>query len=108
LAKSAIRSGIDILMEEMGVSASELSRVLLAGAFGNYLRKESASAIGLLPPISVEKIHSIGNAAGDGAKLALISQTERKRAAMLAREIQYIELSTRMDFMEKFTDNMFF
>ena len=108
LAKSAIRSGIDILMEEMGVSASELSRVLLAGAFGNYLRKESASAIGLLPPISVEKIHSIGNAAGEGAKLALISQTERKRAAVLAREIQYIELSTRMDFMEKFTDNMFF
>ena len=108
LAKSAIRSGIDILMAEMGVSASELSCVLLAGAFGNYLRKESASAIGLLPPISVEKIHSIGNAAGEGAKLALISQTERKRAAVLAREIQYIELSTRMDFMEKFTDNMFF
>jgi uncharacterized 2Fe-2S/4Fe-4S cluster protein (DUF4445 family) len=108
LAKSAIRSGIDILMEEMRVSASELSRVLLAGAFGNYLRKESASAIGLLPPIPVEKIHSIGNAAGEGAKLALISQTERKRAAVLAREIQYIELSTRMDFMEKFTDNMFF
>ncbi|MFH1007124.1 MAG: ASKHA domain-containing protein [Candidatus Latescibacterota bacterium] len=108
LSKSAIRSGIDILMAEMGVPPSGLSRILLAGAFGNYLRKESASAIGLLPPISVEKIHSIGNAAGEGAKLALISQKERKRAAVLARQIQYIELSTRMDFMEKFTDNMFF
>ena len=108
LAKSAIRSGMDILMEEIGVSYSELSHVLLAGAFGNYLRKESASAIGLLPPIPVEKILSIGNAAGEGAKLALISRVERKRAAVLARQVQYIELSTRADFMEKFTDNMFF
>lgn len=108
LAKSAIRSGIDILMEEMGVSRSELSHVLLAGAFGNYLRKESALAIGLLPPIPVEQILSIGNAAGEGAKLALISRAERERAAVLARQVRYIELSTRADFMEKFTDNMFF
>ena len=108
LAKGAIRTGIDLLMKEAGVSVDDLEEIMLAGAFGNYLRKESALAIGLLPPVPVEKIRSIGNAAGEGAKLALISTEERGRAAEIARQVRYIELGTQTAFMDAFTENMLF
>jgi len=108
LAKGAIRTGIEFLMKEAGVSADDLEEVMLAGAFGNYLRKESALAIGLLPPVPVEKIRSLGNAAGEGAKLALISAEERRRAAEIARQVRYIELGTQTTFMDVFTENMLF
>lgn len=108
LAKGAIRAGIEILMTEMGINRSQLDRVFLAGAFGNYINKEKALGIGLLPRIPAEKISAIGNAAGNGAKMALLSGIERTKASELANHAEHIELSIRLDFQERFLDSLGF
>ncbi|MGE4274153.1 MAG: ASKHA domain-containing protein [Desulfitobacterium sp.] len=108
LAKGAIRAGVSILMKEMGIGLEQLDRVLLAGAFGNYISKESALGIGLLPYLPIEKISAIGNAAGDGAKMVLLSQTQRTKATEFADLAEHLELSTRMDFQEEFIDALSF
>ena len=81
LAKGAIAAGIKILLKDTGLAPGDLDAVLLAGAFGNYIRKESALIIGLLPPVPLERIKAIGNAAGDGSRMALVSKSFRERAA---------------------------
>ena len=106
LAKGAIYAGLMILLKEAGISIDQLDRVLLAGAFGNYVRKESALGIGLLPQMPSEKIVAIGNAAGDGARMALASMTMRNRAFKLPGTVEHLELSTRPDFQEFFVDAM--
>lgn len=108
LAKGAMRAGAQVLMTEMGIDQDQLDRILLAGAFGNYIKKESALGIGLLPPIPIDKIRAIGNAAGEGAKMALLSTVERTRATELADQAEHIELSTRKDFQEEFIDALSF
>lgn len=102
LAKGAIYAGLQILLHEAGLTEGDLDEVLLAGAFGNYIRKESARAIGLLPGIPLEKITPVGNAAGQGARMALISRTERERAFALPGLIEHVELSARPDFQDAF------
>lgn len=108
LAKGAMRAGVEILMTEMGINKDQLDRVLLAGAFGNYIKKESALGIGLLPLIPIERVTAIGNAAGEGAKMALLSQVDRKRATELADQAEHLELSTRKDFQEEFIEALSF
>lgn len=102
LAKGAIRAGLQILLKDAGLNETDLDEILLAGAFGNYIRKESARAIGLLPALPLERINAIGNAAGRGARMALISRTERERALALPGGIEHVELSTRSDFRDAF------
>jgi uncharacterized 2Fe-2S/4Fe-4S cluster protein (DUF4445 family) len=104
LAKAAIAAGVRVLLQEMGISAGGIHEVLLAGAFGSHVKKESALAIGLLPPVSPYRIKSIGNAAGDGAILCLISRAERTRALSLGSRVEHIDLSSRADFYDKFVD----
>ena len=104
LAKGAIYAGLKILLKEAGITENDLDRVLLAGAFGNYVRKESALGIGLLPQIPEEKIVAIGNAAGDGARMALASKATRVRAIQSPLNVAHMELSTRPDFQEFFVD----
>ncbi|MBU4278596.1 MAG: DUF4445 domain-containing protein [Proteobacteria bacterium] len=106
LAKAAIRAGAEVLMAEMGVK--EISRVLLAGAFGNYLDPGEAARIGLFPPVPVERIQGVGNAAGVGAVMALLSQKQRARAGELARAMGYVELSGHPLFQDLFVDSMAF
>jgi uncharacterized 2Fe-2S/4Fe-4S cluster protein (DUF4445 family) len=106
LAKGAIAAGISLLLEEVGVAAEQVEEVLLAGAFGNYVRKESAVAIGLLPDLPLDRIRSVGNAAGAGAKLALISRAMRARAEAIARRAEHVELSFRSRFYDAFTEAM--
>jgi uncharacterized 2Fe-2S/4Fe-4S cluster protein (DUF4445 family) len=108
LAKGAIHAGVQILLGELKVGAGDIEEVLLAGAFGNFISKQSALAIGLLPAVEPERIKPIGNAAGDGAYLALISKTERERAFALARKAEHVELSGRKDFQEQFIDSLGF
>ncbi len=108
LAKGAIHAGVSILLREMGVGVDDISQVLLAGAFGNYISKESALAIGLLPAVPLAKVLSVGNAAGVGARLALISKEERSRALKLAREAEHVELSGRADFQDEFVASLTF
>ena len=108
LAKGAIAAGTSILLKEMKLKAEELDEILLAGAFGNYIKKESALAVGLLPAVEPKRIISAGNAAGDGARMALISQTERVRARELALRVEHVELSGRSDFHEEFMGALHF
>lgn len=102
LAKGAIYAGAQVLLKELGVSEPDINTVFLAGAFGNYMRKESALAIGLLPAVPAGSIIAAGNAAGEGARLALVSRKERARALSLARQTEHIELSGRADFQDQF------
>ena len=106
LAKAAIRAGAEVLMAELGVT--ELRRVLLAGAFGNYLDPAEAARIGLFPALPVERIQGVGNAAGVGAVMALLSQSQRARAAELAQAMGYVELSGHPRFQDLFVDSMAF
>jgi uncharacterized 2Fe-2S/4Fe-4S cluster protein (DUF4445 family) len=76
--------------------------VLLAGSFGSYLSPASAIQIGLVPKIPVMRIVSAGNVAGEGAKMVLLSQPERNGATALLNEVEYVELSDRADFNDKF------
>ncbi|MFA6666011.1 MAG: ASKHA domain-containing protein [Armatimonadota bacterium] len=108
LAKGAIAAGIYTLMGRMGVSAEDLDKVILAGAFGNYVRKESALGVGLIPNVPLHKLHSVGNAAGEGAKLALISKDMRGDAARISNEIEYVELTTDAEFQQRFADALIF
>lgn len=108
LAKGAIRAGIEILLEEMGVAKDEIDQVFLAGAFGNFLRAENVLRIGLLPDIPVRKIIPVGNAAGQGAKLCLINRDELNEVGEIIESIEYLELSYRPDFNNKFIKRMRF
>ncbi len=108
LAKGAIYAGLMILLKEAGLEISDLDQVMLAGAFGNYVRRESALAIGLLPDIPPDKIVAVGNAAGDGSRLALASKTMRARALKLPDQVEHLELSTRPDFQDIFINALAF
>lgn len=107
-AKAAIATGWALLLEEFGVAESEVQQVLLAGSFGSYLSPASAVKIGLVPKLPVMRIVSAGNVAGEGAKMVLLSAQERNGAMALLDEIEYIELSDRADFNDKFVERLSF
>jgi len=100
--KGSIATGIKVLMDVMGVSATDLDEVLLGGSFGSYLNPESAKIIGLVPAVDVDRILSVGNTAGEGAKMALLSFRERQVAFELPDKVEYVELSGRSDFNDSF------
>jgi len=108
LAKGSIRAAIATLMRVAGASEGDLSEVLLAGAFGNYIRVESAIRIGLIPAVAREKVISIGNAAGAGSRLALLCEEEMNRARRLARTAQHVELAVSPDYQMELMDRMMF
>ncbi len=101
LAKGAMYSGAKIMMNRLGVS--KIDRVILAGAFGSYIDKESAAVIGLFPDCAVENVNAVGNAAGDGACMALLDMRKRKEADVHARKVEYVELTVEPDFHNAFT-----
>jgi uncharacterized 2Fe-2S/4Fe-4S cluster protein (DUF4445 family) len=106
LAKAAIHAGISLMIAEMGVD--RLSKVLLAGAFGNYLNKEAACGINMLPGVTPAQIKCAGNAAGAGAVMVLLSCSQRSRAQNLANRMQYLELAVHPGFEDAFLDAMEF
>lgn len=108
LAKGAIAAGIQVLAEEVAIEESQISRVFLAGAFGNYIDKTHAVAIGMFPGIDKEKIIAVGNAAGDGGKMALLSRAKRAQALAMSERAEHIELSTNSAFYQKFMKEMEF
>lgn len=108
VAKAAIYAGIQVLMEEMNIKASDISEVLIAGGFGNYIRKESLSALGVLPPLDMEHVRFIGNAAGEGAKTVLISNRSACELNRILEKTKYIELSAHTSFTKKFIRSLFF
>lgn len=102
LAKAAISAGIAIMMKEIGVTGETLEKISIAGAFGNYIRNSSAINIGLLPKVSEEKIFSLGNSAGIGVSMILLSKESDEYAEKIAREIEHIELAARSDFQDQY------
>ncbi len=107
-AKAAIATGWALLVEEFGIKEEDIQQVLLAGSFGSYLSPASAIKIGLVPKISVLRIISAGNVAGEGAKMVLLSAQERNGADALLEQIDYVELSDRADFNDKFVERLAF
>ncbi|MCL4765819.1 MAG: DUF4445 domain-containing protein [Hyphomicrobiaceae bacterium] len=108
LAKSAIYSGIAMLQHVMQVGNDQLDELMLCGGFGNYIDVESAVKIRLLPELPVDRITYVGNAAALGAQLALLSETERRRATELADRIEHVALAARPEFQEIFIEGMRF
>jgi len=108
LAKAAIFAGIKILLKEVNILQEDIQKILLAGAFGNFIDKENAIRIGLIPYLPLKRIKFIGNAAGRGAEMALLSTKMRKISQKISKKIRYIELSSRSDFQEEFIEAMFF
>jgi uncharacterized 2Fe-2S/4Fe-4S cluster protein (DUF4445 family) len=107
-AKASIATGWRILAEELGIDESDIQQVLLAGSFGSYLSPASAVRIGLVPRLPLPRIVSAGNVAGEGAKMALLSIQERHAATALLDEVEYVELSDRPDFNDRFVDQLAF
>ena len=106
LAKGALLAGAKILMKRMNIE--RLDKVILAGAFGLHIDKEKAMAIGLFPNLKLSQVYSVGNAAGEGARLALLNVDKRSEAAEIARRVEYVELSTDPSFTEEFVKAMTF
>ncbi|HEX9014929.1 MAG TPA: ASKHA domain-containing protein, partial [Chloroflexota bacterium] len=106
LAKGAIRAGISIMLAEYGIGIEDITEVLLAGAFGSYISPASARDIDLVPQLPIERITAVGNAAGLGSIMALLSTDLREEASRIARTVHYLELSARSDFMDQFMDAM--
>ena len=108
LAKAAIAAGVSIMLEESGKTLSNIDRVFLAGAFGNYLNIKNAKTLGILPNIADEKIIPIGNSAGLGACKILCAKELWDKSSSLLRTCKHIELASHHAFQDIFVSNMSF
>ncbi|NLE76947.1 MAG: DUF4445 domain-containing protein [Chloroflexi bacterium] len=108
LAKGAIRSGIETLLQDAQIAAADVDEVIIAGAFGTYIDVDNAMTIGLLPRLPLERVSQVGNAAGAGARLALVSQAKRQEAQEVAARVRYLELARAPRFMRNFAEGMSF
>lgn len=108
LAKGAIFGGTLVLLECLDIGIPEISEILLAGAFGSNINIKSALRIGLLPDIDEKQIHSLGNAAGAGACMALLSEDVKKLASVLAIEAVHVELALHPSFEKQLLEGMYF
>ena len=104
LAKAAIAAGIEVLLKEKEFSYQNVTGVLLAGGFGSFLNKESAAAVGLIPKELLPVTEAVGNAAGEGARLAAIAADARDHVKKIQKKMQYLELSMHPFFSEIYTD----
>jgi uncharacterized 2Fe-2S/4Fe-4S cluster protein (DUF4445 family) len=104
LAKAAMYAGIKVMMAAMGVE--RIDKVILAGAFGSYIDKESAALLGLFPDCTPSNVYSVGNAAGDGARMALLNVAKRREAGEMSRRVEYLELTQSPEFERFFIEAM--
>jgi len=104
LAKAAMYMGAKVMMHTLGIE--KVDKVILAGAFGSYIDKVESMAMGLFPDCDLADVYSVGNAAGDGARIALLNVEKRVEANLIARQVQYTELSIHPDFQEHFVAAM--
>ena len=104
LAKSALYCGCKLMMRRMGIDKAD--RVKIAGAFGTHVDREKALIMGLFPDCEIDKIVSIGNAAGDGARAALLNREKREEANWVSRNVEYVELTLEKDFQQQFVEAM--
>ncbi|HOT91863.1 MAG TPA: ASKHA domain-containing protein [Anaerolineae bacterium] len=107
LAKGAIRAGIEVLLQEAGLTAQDIDTFIVAGAFGTYLDLESAIRIGMFPPLPLERFKQVGNAAGTGARQMLISAARRRLATQIGERVRYVELTVHPGFTKAYMDAMY-
>jgi uncharacterized 2Fe-2S/4Fe-4S cluster protein (DUF4445 family) len=107
LAKGAMRTGVQILLNKAGIQEQEIDTVFIAGAFGTYLDVQSGIDIGMFPHIPIERFVQVGNAAGTGARLALLSTAKREQAVQVAKQAAYVELTVEPSFSSTFTKCLF-
>ncbi|MGD8352509.1 MAG: ATP-binding protein, partial [Nitrospirota bacterium] len=100
LAKGALYAGAKLMMKKMGIE--KLDRVVLAGAFGSYIDRESALTLGMFPDCDIDKVYAVGNAAGDGARMALLNIGKRKEAVERARWTNFVEIAVEPEFEKEF------
>lgn len=100
LAKAALYAGCKLLMQRAGVE--RVDRILLAGAFGSYIDPQYAMILGLIPDCDLARVTAVGNAAGDGARIALLNREKRAEAQRLAKEVAYLETAVDPDFQDEF------
>jgi uncharacterized 2Fe-2S/4Fe-4S cluster protein (DUF4445 family) len=106
LGKAALRAGAEVLLDRYGIDRPD--RVVLAGAFGSYIDKYAALTIGMFPPVDPDRVTSVGNAAGDGALLALLAVGKRREAEWAAQTVEYVELASAPDFQGEYIKAMRF
>ena len=106
LAKAALYAGVKLLMDHMGVPA--VARIRLAGAFGSHIDVRHAMVLGLIPDCPLDKVASAGNAAGTGARIALLNQGARRTIETVVHQIEKIETAVEPRFQEYFVDAMAF
>ena len=108
LAKGAMAAGIALMLEHLGRPVTDIQKVLIAGAFGNYMSPESACAIGLIPSVLLPRIEAVGNAAGAGALKCALSERCFRRSAEMAARTEFIELASSPDFQDRFVEELMF
>ena len=108
LAKSAMAAGVALMADTLGVEIGDIKKVMIAGAFGNYMAPHSACGIGMIPGELEKRIVPIGNAAGEGAKIAALNFEEYKRCQRISENCEFLELATHPDFQDTFVDMMEF
>ena len=106
LAKGAMRAGVRILLDKAGIREDELDKVVIAGAFGTYLDVQSGIDIGMFPRLEKERFVQVGNAAGAGARMALLSTEKREQAVRVAQNATYVELSSEPSFSATFARSL--
>ncbi|MBL8046136.1 MAG: DUF4445 domain-containing protein [Anaerolineales bacterium] len=100
LGKAALYAGIKLLMQERGVAA--VDRIVLAGAFGSYIDPKHAMVLGLIPDCELSRVVAVGNAAGDGARIALLNRAARQEAARLAKNNRHVQTAVAANFQAEF------
>ena len=106
LAKAALYAGVKLLMDKAGVTS--VDRIRLAGAFGSHIDSRHAMTLGLIPDCKLDDVGSAGNAAGTGARIALLNMQARREIETIVRSIEKIETAIEPKFQEYFVDAMAF
>jgi len=106
LAKAALYAGARLLMDKLGIE--KVDRIKLAGAFGTYIDPKYAMVIGLIPDCPLDKVAGVGNAAGTGARMALLNKSYRREIEELVTRIEKIETALEPRFQEHFVSAMAF
>jgi uncharacterized 2Fe-2S/4Fe-4S cluster protein (DUF4445 family) len=107
LAKAAIFSGISVLMRQLEITTRDISKIFFAGAFGTYVDPQSARVIGMYPDVPLSRVQFVGNAAGSGARMALMSLKMRRKAGEISEKVHYIELGADANFQNEFLNATF-
>ncbi len=104
LAKGALYTGAKLMMKKLGIT--KLDRVVLAGAFGSHIDREASMTLGMFPDCPIDKVYAVGNAAGDGARMALLNRGKRQEAGDRARWVEFLEIATDPAFEKEFMQAM--